>query len=433
MKTEVIIISNIGASPKITIVVPAYNVEAYLEQCLNSLLYQTERNYKVIIVDDGSTDDTACICKKYISEAGDMFRYVYQENKGLGAARNKGLSLVETPYTAFLDSDDWQDIRFVEKFEAFVERLDFVPDMIFTLPRCYNEASHLLEDWMDKPLYDEIFMTGAGIEIKNLNASICPKLYLLEVNANRKIYRTAFLKENGFSFPEGVKWEDIRPHIQLVHLAKSCVALPGTGFIYRMNRAGQITAGTGKGRLDILKVFEDALDGIYNGYQVSSGGLPSAAFEGKELSAIMHLICNYTIWMIEMTNIEYIQALLEGLHEVFVHISEKMISAYSEDSEPLSGKAAAMDDSAETDRELLAERNKRIGLIRCLRGRDWSQLLCYEDRKNLYRYWSVNGGKRKNLISGGIQCIRDSGVKYTVKLLFRKDFYAAENFLAKRR
>lgn len=430
--TEVITI-NTGSSPKITIIVPAYNVEEYLEQCLNSLLNQTNRNHKVIIVDDGSTDDTPDICKKFVSEAGDIFKYVYQENRGLGAARNKGLSLAETPYVAFLDSDDWQDIRFVEKFEAFVERLDFVPDMIFTLPKCYNEASHLLEDWMDKPLYDEMFLTGSGDVIKSLNVSICPKLYLLEVNANRKIYRTSFLKENEFTFPEGVKWEDIRPHIQLVHLAKSCAALPGTGFIYRMNRRGQITAGTGKGRLDILKVFEDVLSGTDGGYQVSSEGLPAAEFDGKELSAIMHLICNYTIWMVEMTNMEYITALLEGLHEIFSRIPEAMISAYFKEPGTLVEKEVRAADSAEKGSGIPEEKNKRMGLIRCLRGNDWRQLLYYEDRRNLYRYWCVNGGKKKNLVSGGIQCIRDSGVKYTIKLMFRKLFYAAEHFLVKSR
>lgn len=120
-----------------------------------------------------------------------------------------------------MDSDDWQDIRFVEKVKAFLDSLDFVPDMIFTLPKCYNEASHLLEDWMDKQLYERIFRVQSGDSVKALSAQKCPELYLLEVNANRKVYRTEFLRECDFSFPEGVKWEDIRPHVQLVHAAKT--------------------------------------------------------------------------------------------------------------------------------------------------------------------------------------------------------------------
>lgn len=379
----------------LTIIVPAYNVERYLKQCLESLANQTDKNFKVIIVNDGSTDGTSDICEKYAAKFHSLIEYVYQENQGLGAARNKGFSLVETPYVCFLDSDDWQDIRFVEKFEELVRRLDFVPDMVFTLPQCYNAASHLLEYWMDKPLYDGIFMVRDGISFKSLEARTCPELYLLEVNANRKIYRTDFLRENAFFFPEGVKWEDIRPHVQLVHLAKNCVALPSTGFIYRMNNAGQITSGTGVGRLDILSVFDDVLTVIDNNF-----------FEKQELSSIMNLICNYTLWMIDMTNMEYIQVLLEGLHKIFARIPDAMVSAYM----------------AETKWEQ-KEKNKRNGLIECLRGSAYQQLTHYEDRKNLYRYWSINGGKKKNIFSGGIQCIKDSGVKYTVKLFFKKIFY----------
>lgn len=68
------------------------------------------------------------------------------------------------------------------------------------------------------------------------------------------------------------------------------------------------------------------------------------------------------------------------------------------------------------------EKNRNKGLIQCLRGTGYQELICYEERRNLYRYWSISGGKKKNIVSGGIQCIRDSGLKYTVRLLFRKVF-----------
>lgn len=61
-----------------------------------------------------------------------------------------------------------------------------------------------------------------------------------------------------------------------------------------------------------------------------------------------------------------------------------------------------------------------MGLLECLRGDTYFQLINYEDRKNLYRYWSIHGGRKKNIISGGIQCIKDSGFKYTAKLLLKK-------------
>lgn len=382
---------NVNDLKILTIIVPAYNVEQYLEQCLDSLLHQTCKNFRVILVNDGSTDATPDICERYVSEYSELFRYINQENKGLGAARNAGLSETDTPYVSFLDSDDWQDIRFVEKFFRLMGELDYEPDMIFTLPRCYNEASCQVQDWMDKPLYDAVFGGNAN---KSLDSISHPEIYLLEVNANRKIYRTGFLRENHFTFPEGVKWEDIRPHVQLCHLAKSMVALPDTGFIYRTNNAGQITSETGAGRLDILRVFRDVLGTVSDGI-----------YDKKELSAVMELLCKYSFWMIEMTNMEYIGTLLEGFHEVYRTIPEEMVHAF-----------------LECNSLIPEEKNRNKGLIRCLQDGDYHGLVCYEDRKNLYRYWSINGGKQKNIISGGIQCIRDSGLKYTVKLFFRKFF-----------
>ena len=374
----------------LTIIVPAYNVFEYIERCIRSLNYQSYMNFKIIIVNDGSTDDTEEICKKYLSNGN--IKYIYQENQGLGAARNTGLKYVDTPYVSFLDSDDWQDVRFVEKFEKLIKSLDFEPDMIFTLPQCFNEASNLLEYWMDRQIYDEIFAVKDGKSNKVLNVEKCPELYALEVNANRRIYRTQFLKENDFSFPEGVKWEDIRPHVQLLHSAKNIVALPDTGFFYRTNVSGQITAGTGVGRLDIIPVFKDVLS-----------VMEKDSFSNAEQAQILNLICKYSFWMIDMTNVDYIQQLLDGLHEIFLGIPLGMIEAFSEYSWE--------------DKE---EQNKKEAFINCMRSDKIYKLVKYEDRENMYRYWRTHGVQDGNVISRGIQCVKDSGIKYTIKLVMKK-------------
>lgn len=379
----------------LTIIVPAYNVEKYIGQCLDSMVNQTNQDFKLIIVNDGSTDNTEKICSKYVEMFSDKIMYFYQENKGLGAARNTGLSHVDTEYVAFLDSDDWQDIRFVEKFNELISRMDFEPDIIFSLPMCYNEVSKRVEDWMDKALFSRIFSEKIKTTEKILNIENCPELYQLEVNANRKIYRTNFLFENNFSFPEGVKWEDIRPHIELLHLAKSCVALADTGFVYRTNNFGQITSGRGAGRLDIINVFEDIISTMKH-YDYSE----------DEQAYIMRLICKYSFWMIDMTDMDHIYDLLKGLHKIYLEIPEEMVNSHCnhiwEDIDNI---------------------NKEKGLINFLKTEKYNQLIDYIDRQNIYRYWILNNGKKKNVISGGIQCIKDSGLKYTINLLLRKIFY----------
>ena len=101
----------------LTIIIPAYNVEKYLEECLDSLVNQTEQDHFVVIVDDGSTDNTPELCDDYVKMYPELFYCIHQENKGLGAARNIGMNYVKTPYFTFLDSDDWWDLDYIKKIK----------------------------------------------------------------------------------------------------------------------------------------------------------------------------------------------------------------------------------------------------------------------------------------------------------------------------
>lgn len=91
----------------ISIIVPVYNVEKYLERCLDSLIKQTYRPIEVILVDDGATDKSGEICDRYESDNPDLITTIHQENKGLSGARNTGLGHVHGKYITFVDSDDW--------------------------------------------------------------------------------------------------------------------------------------------------------------------------------------------------------------------------------------------------------------------------------------------------------------------------------------
>ena len=91
---------------KISIVVPVYNVEKYLERCVSSIVSQSYRNLEVILVDDGSTDASGVCCDR-LAETDSRITVVHQENQGLGPARNAGLDRITGEYVAFVDSDDW--------------------------------------------------------------------------------------------------------------------------------------------------------------------------------------------------------------------------------------------------------------------------------------------------------------------------------------
>ena len=305
--------------PYLTIIVPAYNVENYIEQCLDSLIHQTEMNHKILVVNDGSTDSTGEIVHRYAKKYPKLSTVIDQENKGLGAARNRGLQDVHTPFVTFLDSDDWQSTQFVEKIRLLLEKQEEDPDIIFTLPWNFDAGCNCVRDWKDKELLVWCFFR---ISTRNgdsmvLNAKQERSLYALEPSTNRRVYRKAYLDRIGLRFTEGRKWEDVIPHFISVYNAERCIAIRDTGFFYRINTGTQITSGGGASRLDVIPVYKELLG--------------RAAEEGRDSVAIAYIIrmmMDFCKWSINVTNAEYILPFLTELHKFFKTIPSAYFSAY---------------------------------------------------------------------------------------------------------
>lgn len=104
--------SNSETNPLVSIIVPVYNVEAYLSRCIDSLIRQTYNNCEIILIDDGSTDTSANICD-YYAKSHDNIRAIHQSNQGLSAARNRGIDAAKGSFFAFIDSDDYVDPDFI--------------------------------------------------------------------------------------------------------------------------------------------------------------------------------------------------------------------------------------------------------------------------------------------------------------------------------
>ena len=97
----------------ISIIVPVYNVENYLRMCLDSIMSQTYQNFECLLINDGSPDNSADICREYVSKDS-RFRYFEKENGGLSDARNYGIRQSKGSYLTFVDSDDWLDSYYIE-------------------------------------------------------------------------------------------------------------------------------------------------------------------------------------------------------------------------------------------------------------------------------------------------------------------------------
>lgn len=376
----------------LTIIVPAYNVEAYIEECLNSLVNQTVRNHKIIIVNDGSTDKTEEKCLKYKEEYEELITYVYQDNKGLGGARNTGMQYVDTPYLTFLDSDDWLSIKFVEKFSKLMEWTDEKPEMVFTLPWVFDSVTNRILSWKDKEIYDSIFEVKENKSYVKTNARKNPELYKLEVSSCRKIYKTEFLEDNKFFFPEKLKWEDVPGHFYLLNKANTCMALPEVGFFYRTNQGGQITSGGGKTRLDMVPIFEQLLK-----VQEENN------FIEIERAYVLRLILDFSLWSVEATNVEYIVELLNKLHIFWKKIDKNDLQFYLDN----------------------LSQNKEVekGFVASLMSENYLKLKEYDERYDVMRKYSRvfnKDGEKRNIIKGGLKCVQEHGLKYTISWALEK-------------
>ncbi|MFM6456289.1 MAG: glycosyltransferase family 2 protein, partial [Planktothrix sp.] len=98
----------LSSSPQVSVIIPVYNGERYISQAIDSVLSQTDSNYEIIIVDDGSTDNTHQIIQHYIEKCQDLdlIRYIFQSNQGVAAARNQGIQIAKGEFIALLDQDD---------------------------------------------------------------------------------------------------------------------------------------------------------------------------------------------------------------------------------------------------------------------------------------------------------------------------------------
>ena len=180
---------------KFSIIIPVYNVEKYIKKCLESIMSQTYNNYEVIIINDGSPDNSEKIIKDYIKDK-ENFHYYKKENGGLSDARNYGLQYITGEYLIFIDSDDYIENKLLEKLHKKIEEQSY--DII------RYELKEVNEDY-------EIIDIPQRLNIKNTNKynilkSIFKSKYIEP--AWLYAYKTSFWKKNKFKYAKGKIHED---------------------------------------------------------------------------------------------------------------------------------------------------------------------------------------------------------------------------------
>lgn len=224
--------------PKVSVIVPIYNVEKYLEKCINSLLSQTLEDIQIILVNDGSKDNSGNIAKECEKNNKNRIIYVEKENGGLSDARNYGLKYATGDFIAFLDSDDYIEKNAYEEMynKAIEENADYVEcDFIWEFP--------------NKIRVDKQYPYKNKKEM----------LSFVRVVAWNKLIKRQLITDNNLEFPKGLRYEDVEFTYKLIPFINK-FAYVDKPFIHYVQREGSIANVQNERTADIFTVLDNVIE-----------------------------------------------------------------------------------------------------------------------------------------------------------------------------
>ncbi|SNU02580.1 Phosphorylcholine metabolism protein LicD [Ruaniaceae bacterium KH17] len=230
--------------PLVSIIVPVYNVEAFLPACLDSLCHQDETGYEIIAVDDGSPDNSIEILRQYERDYPGLLKVAQKANGGLSDARNFGLALARGEYVLFIDSDDVVSTSLVRQVRrrAVESNADIV---VFNHAEVRDNGDRVTVRWMN---YKNSY--GSAITER-------PELLIAaHPFAWNKLYRRSLFVESGIQYPVGQAFEDSATTFNLMLLANKIEYVDDALYFYRMDRSGSISSEFDSKFYDIFKSFE---------------------------------------------------------------------------------------------------------------------------------------------------------------------------------
>lgn len=233
---------------KLSVIVPVYNVDKYLTRCLNTLVNQSLDDYEIILVNDGSSDNSLSICEKYQSEYGDKIKLFSKDNGGLSDARNYGIARSSGKYLAFIDSDDWIDLRMLE---VMYEKAIFTNADIVVCDMEYHYDNGKVS-----------FSSGGVFDVVNVKDNL--DIMMINNSACNKIYRSSLFSNN--RFPVGLWYEDMAV-VPIMILNSDVIAKVDEPFYKYYQRSGSIMHSSTDKIFDIYKVIDIIRDYAISNYQ----------------------------------------------------------------------------------------------------------------------------------------------------------------------
>lgn len=239
---------------KLSIILPVYEVQLYIEECLNSILKIQKIEFEIIIVDDGSTDHSMTIIENKFQKPN--IKIIKQKNKGLSSARNTGLKHAAGDYIWFVDSDDIIVPEGIEKLVENIHDEDIIIGNYYKL--CENKSCNLNNTFED----DSLRISGK---------EALEKYYLKKINTIvwRCIYKKSFLLKNNLIFFEGITYEDVQWTPRILFFATEVLLTNIPIYIYRIRDNSIVTSGFSTKKCNDIILVSDSLDIFKNDYNLS--------------------------------------------------------------------------------------------------------------------------------------------------------------------
>lgn len=240
--------NNLVVVPLISIIIPVYNVEKYIEQCLDSVLSQKFVDYEIILIDDGSTDNSGSICDAYAQKYKHV-NCVHRCNEGASAARNFGIYLAKGEFVLFIDSDDFITEDSLEKIVGTIECDDKL-DLMFLEASKYLTSKNTHEKLLAGYRRD-ILINGTKESILNHLASLSK----FPASPWAKLISRQLLIDSKIYFKEGITAEDLDWTVRLVCAANKFSYCEYPFYNYRQGREGSVTSSINEKKFNNLFNF----------------------------------------------------------------------------------------------------------------------------------------------------------------------------------
>ncbi|MBE7704793.1 MAG: glycosyltransferase [Cyanobacteria bacterium SIG29] len=238
---------NFSSDPKVSVILPVYNVGKYLRQALDSLINQTLKDIEIICVNDGSTDDSYEILEEY-KEKDSRIKVIHKENKGTGAARNDGLRLATGECIGFVDPDDWVKPNMFERLYSLIKEKDL--DIAMCMPDGYDEKNGVNAPF---PYFvDANFENIIDDRIFNWR-DLSPFSYPMCVW--NKLYTKKLFDEHNIEFAEGLDFEDHKVIFGTLLTAQKMFFIREKLYVYRFNREGSVLTDNNRRLIDHIEIF----------------------------------------------------------------------------------------------------------------------------------------------------------------------------------